>query len=673
MKSAWNRLLIAAMAAVSFNAAATGVDVDAYVRKDRFEDIKISPNGEYFAASVPLEDRTILVVLDRATNKMTGRFVLGRNNHVSDFRWTRPDRLLIGTAEKFGDLAQPRYTGELFAIDADGGRAEQLVGYRVFDGGLGTTIKPKKGNDRIWAFPVDTTPADGRTALVSVQPYGSSNPYSSAEQIDVYTGRLQRVASAPIRNARFFVDNGNVVRFALGENSDNTDQLFYRSGNGAEWELLTVESEKGMDYPIGFSEDNKIAYLRSTQPEGPDAIVSLDLTTRERKTIIRDDDSDPAYGEFGEWSPRQIIYKAGTLVPLGVTFMDGKPRTVFLDEKAPEARLHRGLEAAFPGNAVEVTSMTADGRLALVKVYSDRNPGDFYLFDTVAKKASFVVSRRDWFDPDKQAGMEPVTIKARDGLGLHGYLTTPAGSTGKNLPLVVMPHGGPFGIQDVWHFDDDAQMLAQAGYAVLQVNYRGSGGYGRAFQSAGAQEWGRSMQDDLTDATRWAIAQGIADKSRICMYGGSYGGYASLMGVAKEPDLYKCAVGYVGIYDLPKRRNDLKRASAGLDNWSANWMGQSETLAEVSPNRLADRIKVPVLLAAGGEDETAPIEHSKMMEAALRKAGTPVETLYYDNEGHGFYVPAHRREFYAKLLSFLSTHLGGATAAASSAGAATAK
>ena len=225
--------------------------------------------------------------------------------------------------------------------------------------------------------------------------------------------------------------------------------------------------------------------------------------------------------------------------------------------------------------------------------------------------------------------------------------------------MVVMPHGGPFGIFDVWGFDHDTQLLAEAGYAVLQVNYRGSGNHGRAFQAAGAKQWGGAMQDDLTDATQWAIREGIADPERICIYGASYGGYAALMGAAKEPGLYRCAAGYVGVYDLPKMREDNKRIGRWATTWSDDWIGSDmQVLVSNSPNRLADRIKVPVFLAAGGEDERAPIEHSKMMERALRAAGVPVETLYYPDEGHGFYKPEHKREFYKRLLAFLHKNIG---------------
>ena len=252
---------------------------------------------------------------------------------------------------------------------------------------------------------------------------------------------------------------------------------------------------------------------------------------------------------------------------------------------------------------------------------------------------------------------------------MHGFLTIPHGSDGKNLPLVVLPHGGPFQVSDEWGFNPEAQLLAAAGYAVLQVNFRGSSGYGRAFSQAGAREWGGKMQDDVTDATRWAIDQGIADPRRICIYGASYGAYAALEGVAKEPSLYKCAAGYVGVYDLPLMfgKGDTRELESGR-NYLHDWIGEPSELGKVSPVNQAASIKVPVFLAAGGQDERAPIEHSERMEKALRNAGVPVETLFIRSEGHGFYTTEHQVQFYTKLLDFLARNIGsGATAPAATA------
>ena len=418
--------------------------------------------------------------------------------------------------------------------------------------------------------------------------------------------------------------------------------------------LVNDESASGRaEWPVGFSADNAIAYLNVEQAEGPDRIVAYDVATGKRTTVLADETGDPV-----------VLHAPGTRVPVGALFLDGRPRTAFFDPESEHARLYRSLEAAFEGHAVYITSSTADGRKVLVQVWSDRNPGDFYVYDTVDKKAAYVVARAQWFDPAKMAERRPISFEARDGLKLQGFVTIPAGSDGRGLPMVVLPHGGPFGMFDSWGFDNEAQLLADAGYAVLQVNFRGSGSQGRAFEHAGAREWGGAMQDDITDATRWAVAQGIANASRICIYGSSYGGYAALMGAAKEPTLYRCAAGNVGVYDLPTMHThgDVQKRGSGV-TYLNDWIGDRDALGAVSPTRMADRIKVPVFLAAGGKDERAPIEHSKQMERALVKAGVPVETAYFPTEGHGYYDDANRYEYYSRLLAFLGKHLGGRTAA----------
>jgi len=317
------------------------------------------------------------------------------------------------------------------------------------------------------------------------------------------------------------------------------------------------------------------------------------------------------------------------------------------------------LEQAFPGHTLRVASSTWDAATKMVAVSSDVDPGSFYTFETATKDASFTFGLREKIDPRRMAPMQSVTLQARDGLTLHGYLTRPPAASGPG-PLIVLPHGGPFGIHDEWAFDPEVQLLAAAGYSVLQVNFRGSGHHGRAFQEAGARQWGLAMQDDLTDATRWAIEQGHADAQRICIYGGSYGAYAALMGAAREPALYRCAVGYVGVYDLQLMRSEDRRAGRWVGNWMNEWVGtDAAQLAHTSPNLQADRIRIPVFLAAGGRDEIAPVEHTRRMERALKAAGTPVEALYVSTEGHGFYNPDNRRTYYTKLLDFFATHLGG--------------
>lgn len=652
-KSGWMALIVCGALA----GQAGAVDLDRYLKRDDFADIKISPDGDYFAATVPMEDRTALAILRRSDSKVVGTFVPPAKNHANDFDWVNGNRVLIGLAEKIGALDMPRPTGELFAINADGGRGELLVGYRVEGNGPGTRIQPKKV-EAVAAFLFDDLPQDDRNVLVSIWPF-SNEPFTRVDKLDVQSGRRQTVALSPVRRAEFVSDANGQVRFAHGAGTDNVNKLYYREGGGDNWKLVNDEAVNGrIEQAIGFSADGKLAYFTSEQANGPTAIIAWDPATGARTPVLRDPKVDPS----------RIIRRPGTAIPVGALFLGDTPHTRFFDETSADARLYRSLEAAFGGDAVFITSSTRDGKQLMIEAWSGRNPGDFYIFNNETKKADHVISRSSWVDPAKAATVLPVAVKARDGLDLSGFLTVPAGRAGGKLPMVVMPHGGPFGIFDDGSYTTETQLLAAAGYAVLQVNFRGSGNYGRAFQAAGAKQWGGTMQDDLTDATRWAIAQGHADPARICIYGASYGAYAALMGAAREASLYKCAAGYVGVYDLPMMftRGDTQERKSG-ETFLKDWLGDPQTLAAVSPVNLAAQINVPVFLAAGGEDQRAPILHTKRMEEALKKAGVPVESLYYATEGHGFYTDPHRREYYSKLLAFLSRSLGGETANAAAA------
>ncbi|WP_368866200.1 alpha/beta hydrolase family protein, partial [Stenotrophomonas maltophilia] len=649
-------MLTAALVVVGSVAAgsAWAVDLAQFLRQETFTDIKISPGGEYVAATVPMEDSTAIAVMRLADKQLVGSFRPPQKNHAYEFDWVSNERLLIGLAEKWGALDKPNPTGELYAIDANGNRGELLVGYRVESKGPGTRIQPKKV-EAVAAFLADDLPGDERNVLVTVWPF-AEDPFTRVERMDVASGRRVRMASSPVRRGEFTTDGQGEVRFVHGSGSDNVNKLYYRERSGDSWKMINDEAvSKRIETAIGFSADGSLAYLQAEQTQGPDAIVSWNPQTGERAVVLRDE----------VVNPYRIIHRPGTHVPVGALYMGDTPRTRFFDEKSPEARLYRSLEAAF-GGPVYITSSTRDGRVVLVETWSGTNPGDFYVYDTEARKAEHLISRSDWIDIDRSATVRPVALKARDGLPLHGFLTVPSGSDGRNLPMVVMPHGGPFHVFDNGQYDRQTQILAAAGYAVLQVNFRGSGNYGRAHAQAGAQQWGAAMQDDVTDATRWAIAQGIADARRICIYGASYGAYAAMMGAAREQGLYQCAAGYVGVYDLPLMfaRGDVQERDSGV-TFLREWLGDPAKLGAVSPVNLATQIKVPVFLAAGGEDKRAPIQHTERMEAALKRAGTPVESLYYKTEGHGFYTLAHRTEYYDKLLAFLSRSLGGKTAQAS--------
>lgn len=645
---AWAGLVVAGCASAQ-------VKLDDYLRLDDFSQLKLSPDGRHYAVSVPLDNRTVLAIVDRASRKTTGTFGLGNEVHVNDFWWANDRSVLITINEKNGRLDRPQPTGELYVVDVDGKNAQQLVGYRTQGPGLGNLMNNKQSESVAASF-VGRLRGEDNQVLVAISPLVLSGvPYTRLDRMDVRNGRRATVASAPVRRGMFYVDNASRARFAVGADSDNVSKLYYRGSDGGDWKLINDEASSGhVEIPLGFSADDAVAYLDVQQASGPDAIVAWNPATGERKEVLRDAAVDPL----------AILYHDGDTVPVGAALMNDGVRNAFFDPAGKDARLYAALEKVAGGQAVRVVSRAQDGAILLLSTYSATNPGDFYLFERATGKLELLASRRQWIDPARAAEVTAFTLKARDGMDLHGYLTRPRGG-GKRLPMVVVPHGGPYHEFDRWSFDGEAQLLAQAGYAVLQVNFRGSGNYGRAFLQAGAQQWGGTMQDDVTDATRWAVQQGIADPARICIYGASYGAYAALMGAAKEPSLYRCAAGYVGVYDLPIMftRGDVPQVGGG-ETYLKEWIGDPKQLAGVSPVNLADRIKVPVFLAAGGEDQRAPILHSKRMEAALRRAGVPVETLYYDTEGHGFYTEPHQREYYTRLLAFLARALGGQQAAA---------
>ena len=346
--------------------------------------------------------------------------------------------------------------------------------------------------------------------------------------------------------------------------------------------------------------------------------------------------------------------------PVVGAFFPGAVEYQYAGSDSSVESAHKLLSRAFKDQEVYITSHTKDKKLLMVRVTSDINPGEYYIFNTETKRADFLWANQSWIDPRQMAKMEHIKLKARDGVDLFGLFTPPTKTINGKPPLLVIPHGGPHGVRDHWDFEQETQLLANRGYAVLKVNFRGSGGFGKKFERMGYKNWGGGMIDDILDATQWLVDQGKVDGNRMCIYGGSYGGYAAMMSTIRAPSLFKCVVGYVGVYDL-----NLMYSNGDIpDLWGGKGylekvLGTDEaSLTANSPVTHASKITADVMIVHGVEDRRVPLKHARVMRKALRAAGKDPEWVIYDGVGHGVWNEEKRKDLYTRLLTFLDKNIG---------------
>ena len=642
---------------------AAPIPIEHFTRHDEIGDIKISPDGAHVALMVGKYGRSAIIFVRRADQKQVGGVRAPDRLEFDSFEWVSPTRIIYMVAQRQPGKATPSLTGEIAAIDIDGSRNVQVYGYRTGSDDVGVRAGRREASYAS-ASVVSTLPGDPRRILIAEQPWRVVGGYWRYDPdarpritlLDVYDGSKKDLGTAPLARALLLVDRDERPRFAAGWNAAGKYSVAWRPDLAAPWQEFELPGfVKDSVLPLHFSADNSAAYFVGVEDgRSHAALYRVILATGEVQTVAAVPGADV----------RAIVTDLRGEDVIGYATNTDRWRTSYLPPTdSPSARFYKALDRAFAGRTTHVTSTTEDGRLALVRVSSDTNPGDYYLIDTQAMKAELIRSSRSWIDPQTMRPREPISLKARDGLELHGYLTRPAG-TGPH-PLVVLPHGGPHGVRDRWLFDWESQLLASRGYAVLQVNFRGSDGYGLAFEQAGYREWGGKMQDDLTDATHWAIEQKVTTADRICIFGGSYGGYAALMGAAREPGLYRCAIGYAGVYDLELMHSsgDIPDSRSGRAYLELVLGDDVTQLRSRSPVHLAAAIQAPVLLIHGTADWRVDLEHAKRMKKALEQHGKPFEYLALAGEGHGAYDEDTRKQVYERVLAFLDRHLKSAPVA----------
>ncbi len=645
--------MLAVLLLLTWGVRAQPADIESFSRDDQYRMVKISPGGGHLAILTPVEGKNVLAILNSETMKPTYVARFPGNKQVGDFHWANDERVIVQLEFFKGWFQHPVSAGEWYAVNVDGSLARNIFGYRA--GAMQTGSRIKKATATYgYGQVVDLLKDDNDEILISSTPYdsrGQITPDSKAEllRLNVYSGLTRKVTRAPVGSAQFLTDHNGQPRFVLGISSTGLVQIHQRDLENRDWQLFYENDQAGWNIaPLAFANEHQV-YLAASDSADVTGIYKLDLNSGKRELVFRDKAVDPNAFYFS--ADRRHLYA------LEVT--PDYPEYVFVDADRPESKLLKGLLQAFEGSQVRLISQTEKGDKAVVYVFNDRNPGSYYLYDSVKGAVSFLMNRRPWVDPAQSAEVKPIQFQARDGLTIHGYLTLPPGQEAKNLPLVVNPHGGPHGPRDFWEYNQETQLLASRGIAVLQVNFRGSGGYGNAFEAAGYREWGRAIQHDIIDGTRYLVEQGIADKGRICLYGASFGGYSALQSAILEPDLYACAIGFVGIYDLPLMfdEGDVQEHKYGM-RYLNKVLGEDEAqLKAFSPVYQVDKLKTPVMLIHGEEDERAPIEHAERLKSALEAKQHPLQWMVMDKEGHGFYGEENRAEMYEAMLGFLDTHL----------------
>jgi dipeptidyl aminopeptidase/acylaminoacyl peptidase len=623
-----------------------------FVRHPRFFEAKISPNGTYLAAVTLSGGIRTLAFVNLATRAFVSRITPSGETMVGNFHWVSDERVVMELVHADPGFDAPRLYGELYAAEVTGKNGRLVYGYRA-----GEQTGHIKGAEmeRGWGFFLDTLRDDDRHVLIETTPWDEPGDHLwRIEKLDVVTGARSPVTVSPVANSEFVTDENGEPRITFAEDAKLNQRFFFREP-GQPWREL--EKLAGFDrnsVALGFAAKDRIVFL--VEPgSGFFGLYAVSIDTGERKLVSRNDRVPPS----------SLVLDGTTHRVVAVEYDPDVPSYDFVQPDHPLAKALKGALDAFPEDHVHFVNVTRDQKKALLRVFSDRNPGKLLLVDVEKLTAEPVLEERPWIRPEEMAPMTPFHITASDGLRIHGFLTRPRQPEGAPPPpLVVLPHGGPER-RDRWGFVPEVQLLAAEGFAVLQVNFRGSAGYGRAFQEAGYRRWGDRVVQDIVDATRWVVKKGFADEKRVCSFGASFGGYAAVQSAILAPDLFRCAVGYSGIYDLEllAGRGDIAERRVGRA-WVRAAVGEDEAaLRAASPVHNAAKIKAKVLLVHGEQDPRAPIVHAERLRKALEQAGNAPEWLVEPHEAHGFYEEGAQERMYRRVIAFLRANTGAAPAA----------
>ena len=605
------------------------IPLEDFFRNSERTGYQLSPDARHISYLAPWHDRLNLFVrpIDRPDAEAV-RLTAETERSLAGYMWADNERLIF-SKDTAGD---ENY--QLYGVRPDG---SDLRAYTAFEGVRSGII------DDLEEQP------DFILICMNCRNPEVFDPY----RLNLATGELTLLAENPGNYQGWMTDHDGKLRAAVAIVDGVNTQLLYRDTEEEPFRPVLTTNFKDVVSFMEFTPDNREVYAATNLGRDKTVLVRMNPATCEELEVLYEDD---------RYDVESISYSRKRKKLLSVYCTGHKePVRHYFDEE--ERQLRKRIGEHFPGRRFGMADSDKAEEHYLVYVGGDRTRGAYWLYDATTDQATHMADLAPWLDEAEMNEMLPVDYTTRDGLHIEAYLTLPDGLSldeARNLPVVVNPHGGPWA-RDTWGFSSEVQFLANRGYAVFQMNYRGSTGYGRRFLEASYKQWGLRMQDDITDGVKWLIGQGIADPARIAIYGGSYGGYATLAGLCFTPELYACGIDYVGVSNLFTFMQTIPPYWRPMLEMMYEQVGNPETdreqLAATSPALHAENIRVPLLIAQGANDPRVNKAESDQMVEALRQRGITVEYMVKDNEGHGFHNQENRFDFYRAVEKFLQAHL----------------
>lgn len=614
--------LIASIVSCSMEKASKRIPIENFFNVPINTSYLVSPDGKFISYLKPDNNR-IHIYVETLDGKTTTQLTCDSNRSISNYFWASNNEILYlkGTTDNIE-------TG-LFAVDIDGNNKRELIPF-------------SKTKIRL----ISSGPVNDGQILVSLNKRDST--VFDAYRLNMKTGKLSLLFQNPGNITKWYSDPSGKLRMAIASDGVN-ETILYRDKESNSFNSVLTNNFKTSIKPVSFSADNGSIYALSNKNRDKMALVELDCVSGEEHKVIYSNPKVDVSDAIYSINKNKLIY-AG--------FETWKKERHYLDETFKD--IFKKLEVLLPNTEIVLASSDAAEKKFIVRTYTDRNPGSFYLYTIEDEKLVKLSDVNSSLKVENMAEMKPISYKTRDGLTVNGYLTLPNGMLSKNLPVIVMPHGGPDS-RNSWGYNSEVQFLASRGYAVFQVNFRGSKGYGKDFWIAGFKEWGAKMQNDITDGVQWLIAQGIADPSRIAIYGFSFGGFSALHGLMSNPELYKCGASYSGFTNLFTYFKDIPPYYRPYLQMYYETVGNPESDADyfraVSPIFHTNKIKVPVLIAQGALDPRVNMNETHQFVKELKKKKVPVTYIFKEKEGHVFRNNENRLEFYKELEIFLEQNL----------------